>query len=131
MRRITIIGVLITCMLSISFSQSDDKHVEFINTIYKETLTKKKTYKLLNELCKKYPERLSGSKGLENAIQWSKSVVEGFDFDNVYLQDVMVPHWERGEAESASSDHPRTWLHDLDDESLTQSNNPSNFASRA
>ena len=27
--------------------------------------------------------------------------MEGYGFDTVYLQDVMVPHWERGEVEEA------------------------------
>jgi len=99
-RQITIL--FITTLFSFSFSQTSDIHNQFIENIFTETLTTQNTHKLLAELCKKYPKRLSGSKGLEKAIVWTKTVMEDFDFDRVYLQEVMVPHWIRGEKESVS-----------------------------
>jgi len=94
--------LIILFLLSLSYSQTTDIHNQFIENIYQETLTAKNTHKLLGELCQKYPKRLSGSKGLEGSIQWTKTVMEDFDFDKVFLQEVMVPHWVRGEKESAS-----------------------------
>jgi len=34
-------------------------------------------------------------------VSWSKGVMESYGFDTVYLQEVMVPHWERGKVEEA------------------------------
>ena len=45
--------------------------------------------------------RPSGSEGAKKAVLWSKEVMENYGFDSVYLQEVMVPHWERGELEEA------------------------------
>ncbi|KAA3610007.1 MAG: peptidase M28 family protein [Calditrichaeota bacterium] len=83
------------------FSQTKDSHKTFINKIYSEALVKTPTHKLLKELTTKFPHRLSGSKGADGAVKWTKQVMQDFGFDNVFLQDVMVEHWERGEKEQA------------------------------
>ena len=44
-------------------------------------------------------QRLSGSEGAKKAVIWSKETMDNYGFDTVYLQEVMVPHWERGEIE--------------------------------
>jgi len=41
--------------------------------------------------------RLSGSQGLEKAIDWSLERMREDGLDNVRRQEVMVPHWVRGE----------------------------------
>ena len=84
-----------------SFGQTTDAHKIFINKIYTETLANAPTYKLLKELTSMFPLRLSGSQGADDAIKWTKTVMEEFGFDNVFLQEVMVPHWVRGEKEEA------------------------------
>jgi len=89
-------------MLSVLMAQTADTHRLFIEDVFEETLTTQGTYKLLKKLCKNYPHRLSGSEGLEAAVQWSKTLLQDSGFERVYLQDVMVPHWERGEKESAT-----------------------------
>lgn len=60
-----------------------------------------KSYPMLTELCKEVGPRLSGSKNAEKAVIWGKETLEELGFDTVYLQEVMVPHWERGEKEFA------------------------------
>ncbi len=44
-----------------------------------------------------YPHRLSGSRMLEDAIDWMHDTMLEDGFENVYKQEVMVPHWVRGE----------------------------------
>jgi carboxypeptidase Q len=44
-----------------------------------------------------YPRRLSGSDGLEGAIDWLLDLARTDGLQNVRGQEVMVPHWERGE----------------------------------
>ncbi|XP_050796975.1 carboxypeptidase Q isoform X1 [Gopherus flavomarginatus] len=50
--------------------------------------------------------RLSGSKNLEMAIKYMFSVLQDDGLENVHLEPVKVPHWERGE-ESAMMLAPR------------------------
>jgi len=101
MYKISLILILSAFLLTYSFSQSTDEHKRFIKNIYEESLTAHHTHQILQQLCQKFPRRLSGSKGLEDAVQWAKSLMEGYNFDNVFLQNVLVPHWVRGEKESA------------------------------
>jgi len=83
------------------FSQDTSKTQLFINNIFYKTLNTGATYQLLDELCTKFPLRLSGSSGAQGAVKWTKSLMEKYGFDNVFLQEVMVPHWERGDQEVA------------------------------
>lgn len=75
----------------------DDARV--VKSIFDETLVSGESYQLLDELCNDIGARLSGSEGAEKAVQWGKKVMEAYGFDRVYLQEVMVPHWERGDKE--------------------------------
>ncbi|KAH0617547.1 hypothetical protein JD844_015917 [Phrynosoma platyrhinos] len=50
--------------------------------------------------------RLSGSKSLELAIQYMYQALKKDGLENVHLEQVKIPHWERGE-ESAIMVEPR------------------------
>ena len=81
------------------FAQNADSL--FIRKIYDQALVKGHSYENLRYLCKNIGPRLSGSTGAAKAVNWTKELMEGYGFDTVYLQEVMVPHWERGEKETA------------------------------
>ena len=85
-------GVL-TCI-----AQSD---AEMIRKIYDEVLENGKAYEQLRFMTKSIGPRLTGSPQAAAAVDWTKEVMEDLGFDNVFLQEVMVPHWERGEPEIA------------------------------
>src|SRR3984885_13565958 len=72
-----------------------------IRKIYDEALVNGQCYSNLHDLCKKIGPRLSGSANAQKAVEWSKHLMESYGFDRVYLQEVMVPHWVRGEKEQA------------------------------
>jgi len=78
-------------------AQTEDEKT--VSAIFDERLTSGEMYYLLEDLCKNIGPRLSGSEGAERAVAWAKEVMEGYGFDRVYLQEVMVPHWERGDPE--------------------------------
>ena len=86
-----------------AFGQSADSVSDsvFIRRIYNETLTNGKSYEWLRHLSKQIGPRLSGSVGAQKAVDWTKQVMEKEGFDRVFLQEVLVPHWERGAKESA------------------------------
>jgi len=81
------------------FSQSQDEIM--ISKIYKNSLTKSSCYNWLDTLSNKIGSRLSGSKGAENAVIYSKMALEHLGLDTVFLQEVNVPKWVRGEKELA------------------------------
>jgi Zn-dependent M28 family amino/carboxypeptidase len=72
-----------------------------IRKIYDEELINGKCYENLHYLCKNIGGRLSGSANAQKAVEWGKKLMESYGFDKVYLQEVMVPHWVRGEKEQA------------------------------
>ena len=73
----------------------DQTTAKIINTFYGDALEFKESYGLLYGLTKEVGQRLSGSLGAEKAVFWTKKAMENYNFDTVYLQPVMVPHWER------------------------------------
>ncbi|MGB6034737.1 MAG: peptidase M28 family protein, partial [Cryomorphaceae bacterium] len=80
-----------------AFAQEDSLK---IRGIYDVALTEGQAYENLRQLCKDVGNRLSGSDGAEKAVQWSKTKMESYGFDKVWLEPVMVPKWTRGEAET-------------------------------
>ena len=65
-------------------------------------------YSRLATMTDTYGSRLSGSQGLEQAINWVLARMQDDSMDNVRGEPVMVPHWVRGE-ESATLVEPRQW----------------------
>jgi carboxypeptidase Q len=68
-----------------------------LKRLYQEELLRGKAYMNLRSLCKEIGSRLSGSKEAEEAVAWAKALMESMKIDTVYLQEVMVPHWVRGD----------------------------------
>lgn len=81
------------------FAQSNDE--QMLKDIYKYALTDSKCYAWLDNLSNKIGHRLSGSVGAEKGVIYTKQQLETLGLDKVYLQEVMVPKWVRGEKESA------------------------------
>lgn len=94
--------ILIILASLVSFTihgQSSDETT--IRTIYDEALARGKSYEMLEYLTTKIGSRLSGSPGAAASVEWTRHIMQNFDFDSVWLQPVMVPHWERGQKEVA------------------------------
>ena len=72
-----------------------------IRTIYDLALTESEAYENLRVLCKDVGHRLSGSEGADSAVVWGQRVLEKLELDTIYLQEITVPHWERGRREKA------------------------------
>lgn len=89
-----IIALLLLLPL-LSFGQ----HKETIKKIYDEALTAGHAYDNLRYLCKEIGNRLSGSPEAAAAVEYTRQLMASYDFDTVYLQPVMVPHWVRGKKE--------------------------------
>ncbi|RUT71496.1 peptidase M28 family protein [Flavobacterium cupreum] len=98
MRKTILLTVLVLNGLT-SFAQSNDE--KNIKLFYKKALTESKCYTWLEYLSNDIGSRLSGSPTAEAAVQYTKTQLERLGLDKVYLQEVMVPHWVRGEKETA------------------------------
>lgn len=72
-----------------------------IRKIFDEALSNGQSYSNLNYLTNKIGGRLSGSPQAQQAVEWAYKAMKEAGADTVYLQECMVPHWERGEKEVA------------------------------
>ena len=84
--------------LSINAQAQDAKT---IRTIYDLALTQSEAYENLRVLCKEIGHRLSGSEGADSAVVWGQRILGKLELDTIYLQEITVPHWERGRKEKA------------------------------
>lgn len=85
--------------------KNDSVKIEELNKtarqIVETALRERKGYEYLQELCEIGP-RLSGSENSLKAIRWAEKKMKSLGFDKVWLQPVMVPHWERGNIEKCT-----------------------------
>lgn len=72
----------------------------FIRTIYDTALSNGESYNDLRSLCKDIGARVTGSAEAEMAVFWGEQKMKEYNFDRVYLQEIEVPHWERGTTEA-------------------------------
>ncbi len=83
----------------VATAQSDSVTIQ---NIFNEELSHGQCHENLRELCKGYGKRLTGSPIAAGAVEWSFAKMKTYGFDTVYKQEVMVPHWVRGNPEKAS-----------------------------
>lgn len=86
-------------LLLLSYSASAQTDSIFIRKAYNAALTNGHAYEDLRSLCKDIGARISGSAEAEMAVYWGQNKMKEYGFDKVYLQKIMVPHWERGTTE--------------------------------
>lgn len=56
-----------------------------------------RAYERLEELCDDIGPRLSGSRGLERAIEWAVATFRADEQESIRREQVMVPRWVRGQ----------------------------------
>src|SRR6056300_1683137 len=79
----------------------NDKRQKQIQEIYKLALTEGKSYNWLDHLSNQIGGRLSGSLNAERAVKWGKEELNDLSLDRVFLENLMVPKWVRGNFEYA------------------------------
>ncbi len=93
--------LLIAFLFIVQSSIAQNADSVFIRKLYDEALVNGHSYQNLEYLCKQIGPRLSGSGNAQKAVEWTKKLMDGYGFDHVFLQEVMVPHWVRGDKEVA------------------------------
>lgn len=92
------------CCTFSTWSQTENtpsRDALMLESIYNETLSNSMAYDWLRFLSLQIGGRLSGSVEAEQAIEYTKSILNDLGLDRVYLQPVMVPKWVRGAPEYA------------------------------
>lgn len=79
----------------------DEEDPLSIRLIFDFELTESKAYPWLQDLCLNIGHRLSGSEAASKTVDWAYKELNALGADSVWLQPVMVPHWERGKKEQA------------------------------
>ncbi|MFI5172207.1 MAG: M20/M25/M40 family metallo-hydrolase [Chitinophagales bacterium] len=93
-----IFSILILSAISIQARTQINDSIQF-RKIFDEVMMNGQSYDWLHDLCKGVGHRLSGSPQADMAVRWGESEMKKAGFDKVWLQEVMVPHWERGQKE--------------------------------
>ena len=84
--------------IQFSFAQQSDSLM--LRKIYNDELQNGKAYSWLYDLTTKIGGRLSGSPEAAAAVLFAKKTMLEAGADSVWLQEVWVPHWVRGEKET-------------------------------
>ena len=92
----------------ILFSQSKQDSLQFRN-IADEILVNGTAYKNLYDLTKNIGHRLSGSAAYEKATNWAVLKLKEAGADKVWMEEVMVPVWERGKESLQIKDQSGKW----------------------
>ena len=95
--------IRLICILLFSSTICSAQNIDSIQIkkIYTHSLTNSKCYDWLDYLSNKIGGRVSGSPEAAAAVNYVEAELLKLKLTRVFLQDVMVPHWVRGEKESA------------------------------
>jgi len=96
-----LIYLFVFMITAVVFSQTDKQDSIQIKKFYNTSLLNGKSYTWLTYLTKDIGGRLSGSANAQKAVEWGKKELQKLGLNKVWLQPVMVPHWERGAKEEA------------------------------
>lgn len=99
MQRIVLFILSFLFFTSFTHAQNNDSVV--IRNIYTEALSNGKAYGWLDFLTNNIGGRLSGSEEATKAVLFVEEELNKINPDRVFKQEVIVPHWVRGEKESA------------------------------
>lgn len=94
-RLLIIAGILLATVVS----KAQDEDAFFIKEIYTQALEEQFGYEWLRELTTEVGHRFSGSANAEAAVTFVARHLREQGMDSVWLQEVEVPRWERGEKE--------------------------------
>lgn len=94
----SIFSILALFFLGNVFSQTIDKdEAKNIKEFYNIALSEQQAYQWLDALCNDIGPRPAGSENANKAAKWAKAELEKMGLENVWLQEVDVPHWVRGD----------------------------------
>jgi carboxypeptidase Q len=107
-------AVIIIILLSASFAfYSQDQDSVNVKRIFDEALSGRIAYENLKYLCKNTKGRIGGTPQAQAAVEFTRKVMSGMGLDTVYLQQLMVKRWVRGDRETATVISAKSGRHEL------------------
>ncbi len=110
MRKILISLLLIIPVLI----NAQDQDSILIRKIFDDALTSRVAYENLRWLCKNTKGRIAGTPEAAAAVEFTRQVMLHMGLDTVYLQELMVKCWKRGDIEYARVTSSKFGSEDLD-----------------
>ena len=105
--------ILLPLLLVLSMHASaQNEDSLFIRSVADEILVNSRAYENLRVLCKTVGGRLAGSPQTAKAESWGMNALQQAGAGKVYMQQCMVPHWDRGGKDVA-------WIEYKDDKGKT------------
>ena len=98
MKKIVAVAFVIGCLIDVNAQNQDSI---FIKRIADEILINGVAYDNLRILTKQIGARLSGSPQMAKAEDWGARALKEAGADSIWMQQCMVPHWERGGKDEA------------------------------
>ncbi|MEM9545387.1 MAG: M28 family peptidase [Bacteroidota bacterium] len=80
-------------------NDNEDEDALFLKDIHDFTLTEAQCYDWITYLATECPGRLAGSEGAEQAVVYTKSIMDTLGFTKTWLQPCEVKKWHRGDPE--------------------------------
>jgi len=102
MRKYLYMTFALTMPVLMQVTRAQNQDSLSIRKMYTEALTNPVAFKNLEYLCTKIGGRICGTAKAAEAVQYEEKFFQGMNLDTVYLQPVMVRHWERGSKEIAT-----------------------------
>ena len=106
MKRILLFPTFLLAVISNSYLHSqtpnhlfDKSDSVIIREFYNMALSEGEAYENLRYLCKEIGARITGSTEAQMAVEWGQKIMSEYGFE-VSLQEITVPHWERGTKEA-------------------------------
>jgi len=106
-------GLFLALIFTFTIAPSQDQDSVLINRIFSEALSSRNAYENLRWLCKNTKGRISGTPQAEAAVQFSRQIMLDMDLDKVFLQELKVIRWVRGDREFATVNSKRAGRHEL------------------
>ncbi|MFP4065552.1 MAG: hypothetical protein ACLFS0_08650, partial [Bacteroidales bacterium] len=88
--------IALLMMAPVSLLQAQQQTVD---AIFSNAMRSDVAYENLRVLCETTAGRISGTPEAAAAVEYTRQIMLEMDLDSVYLQEVMVPNWNRGEPE--------------------------------
>jgi carboxypeptidase Q len=101
MKKFAIAPVFLILLIPV-LSVAQTKEQIAVEKLYNESLTDGRSYQMLDYLSNRIGCRMSGSPQAAAAVEWARQTMKTLGADTVYLQQVMVPHWVRGDKEQGN-----------------------------
>jgi hypothetical protein len=106
-------GILLMLLSASLILSSQDQDSLLIKRIFDQALSSRIAYENLRYLCKNTKGRISGTPQAEAAIEYTRQVMLDMGLDTVFLQELMVKRWVRGDREFAMASSHVSGNHEL------------------